>query len=94
VPTGAVNSVAEALTDPHVSARGLVVEAAHPVYGTVKSLASPVRVGSATAPVTRAPRRGEHTDEVLMTLLDMDAADLKAAREGGAFGALPNSALA
>ncbi|CCH79150.1 L-carnitine dehydratase/bile acid-inducible protein F [Nostocoides japonicum T1-X7] len=86
VPTGEVNSVADALTDPHIHARGLIVEAEHPVYGTVKSLASPVRVGGTFAPARRAPQRGEHTRELLATLTGMDETALSDAAARGAFG--------
>lgn len=86
VPTGEVKSVAAALVDPQVEARGLVVEVDHPRYGTVRSLASPIRVGDATAPPTRAPRRGEHTDMVLTELLGMTASEIEDGRSAGAFG--------
>lgn len=86
VAAGEVNTVAQALQDPLVEARGLVVEAAHPVYGTVKSLASPVRVGDLVATPTRAPQRGEHTDTLLAELLGMDAKAVAASRAEGAFG--------
>jgi crotonobetainyl-CoA:carnitine CoA-transferase CaiB-like acyl-CoA transferase len=65
VPVGEVKSVAEALRDPQVAARGLIVEAPHPRYGTVKTIASPVRVGERFRDPVRAPRRGEHTEELL-----------------------------
>jgi crotonobetainyl-CoA:carnitine CoA-transferase CaiB-like acyl-CoA transferase len=86
VPTGEVKSVADALKDPHITARGLIVEAEHPRYGTVKSLASPVKVGNTTAPTMRAPQRGEHTEEIMAGLLGMDGAAVDAARSRGAFG--------
>jgi crotonobetainyl-CoA:carnitine CoA-transferase CaiB-like acyl-CoA transferase len=89
VPAGEVKSVAEALQDPQVRARGLVVQADHPVYGRVKTLASPVRVGGEFAVPTRAPRRGEHTDSILAGLLHMDQAEIDQACREGAFGLCP-----
>lgn len=86
VPSGEVKSVAEALQDPHVAARRMVVEADHPVYGRVKTMASPVKVGTATAPVVRAPQRGEHTEEILRTLLHRDDDEIALARSSGALG--------
>jgi crotonobetainyl-CoA:carnitine CoA-transferase CaiB-like acyl-CoA transferase len=86
VPAGEVNTVADALLDPQVEARGLIVEAEHPVYGTVKTIASPVKVGTHTRRPVRAPQRGEHTRPVLEELLGIDDADYATATAGGAFG--------
>jgi crotonobetainyl-CoA:carnitine CoA-transferase CaiB-like acyl-CoA transferase len=86
VPSGEVKSVAEVFLDPHTTARNMVVEADHPRYGKVKTIASPVKVGSETAPAARAPQRGEHTEELLRALIDFDADDIAAARASGAFG--------
>jgi crotonobetainyl-CoA:carnitine CoA-transferase CaiB-like acyl-CoA transferase len=86
VPTGEVKNVGEALRDPQVAARGLVLEADHPVYGRVKTLASPVRVGDGFAAPTRGPRRGEHTESLLAELLRMDRSEIEQTRRDGAFG--------
>lgn len=86
VPCGAVRSVAEAFGDPHVAARGLILEADHPRYGTVKTIASPVRVGAKQSSPIRAPRQGEHTHAVLAETLGYTATQSAAARAAGAFG--------
>jgi crotonobetainyl-CoA:carnitine CoA-transferase CaiB-like acyl-CoA transferase len=87
VPSGEVKSVAAAMQDPQTIARNMVVEAEHPRYGTVKTIASPVKVGPHSVAPLRAPRRGEHTDEVLRALLGYGDADIGAALAAGAFGA-------
>jgi crotonobetainyl-CoA:carnitine CoA-transferase CaiB-like acyl-CoA transferase len=86
VPSGEVQSVAAALDDPQTLAREMIVEAEHPRFGTVRTLASPVRVGTERLVATRAPRFGEHTDAIVRSLLGYDDARLDAARAGGAFG--------
>lgn len=86
VPGGPVRSVAEAFEDPQTIARGLVLEADHPRYGTVRTIASPVRVGTSSAPPLRGPRRGEHTEDVLTELLGYSPQDLQRVRSEGAFG--------
>ncbi len=86
VPSGEVQSVGAALEDPQTLARELIVEAEHPRFGTVKTIASPVRVGSERSVATRAPRLGEHTDALARRLLGYDDVRLAEAREGGAFG--------
>ncbi|ETK36790.1 CaiB/BaiF CoA transferase family protein [Microbispora sp. ATCC PTA-5024] len=73
VPCGPVNTVAEALRDPHTAARGMVVETDHPHFGTVRQVASPLRVGAQRPRHTRAPRRDEDADYVLGELLGYDA---------------------
>ncbi|MFC8177345.1 CaiB/BaiF CoA transferase family protein [Rhodococcus sp. NPDC057297] len=85
VPSGPINDIAEALTEPHTLARGLIVETEHPNLGTIKQVASPVRFGSEPAVYTRAPLRGEHLDDVLDSL-GYDAETAAELRRSGAFG--------
>ncbi|GAA4556859.1 CaiB/BaiF CoA transferase family protein [Planotetraspora kaengkrachanensis] len=73
VPCGPVNSVAQALRDPHTVARGMVVETEHPYFGTVRQVASPLRVGSGEGRHRRAPRRDEDADHVFTKVLGYDA---------------------
>jgi crotonobetainyl-CoA:carnitine CoA-transferase CaiB-like acyl-CoA transferase len=86
VPCAPVNDVASALADPQAVARGAIVEAGHERFGTVRTIASPLRVGDETRPVERAPRRGEHTADVLAELCGYDAAEVEALAASGAFG--------
>jgi crotonobetainyl-CoA:carnitine CoA-transferase CaiB-like acyl-CoA transferase len=85
IPCGPVNDVAAALRDPHTLARGLVVETEHPRYGTVRQVASPIRVGDRPPAYRRAPRRGEDLDYVA-ELLGYDEDRLRELRGSGAFG--------
>jgi len=57
VPCDPVNSVSEALHDPHTAARELVVTTDHPRFGTVSTMASPVRVEHAGRPIGEGPDR-------------------------------------
>ncbi|GAB2829562.1 CoA transferase [Actinocorallia aurea] len=68
IPCGPINDVSQALAEEHTIARDLIVETEHPRYGTLKNLASPVRVGAEQPGYVRAPQRGEHQDEVLTGL--------------------------
>ncbi|WP_016932720.1 CaiB/BaiF CoA transferase family protein [Rhodococcus sp. R1101] len=68
VPSGPINDVAQALTEPHTRARGLLVETEHPTFGTVRQVASPVRFGSEPMQYRRAPLRNEHFDEIVRDL--------------------------
>ena len=66
VPCGPINDYAEVLADPHVRARGLVVETEHPTLGRIETLGTPIKLSDTPlAPGRPAPRLGEHTDEIL-----------------------------
>lgn len=68
VPVAKVRSVEEALDDPEVARRGMLVETPHHRWGTLTNIASPVRVGEARREHTPAPRIDEHRDEILSEL--------------------------
>ncbi len=86
VPCGPVNSVEEAFLDPQVDARGLIVKYDHPSFGEVRSIGSPVRVGTQTPPSRRAPQRNEHAAEILRDLLHYETAKIDELQRAGAFG--------
>ena len=86
VPSGPVNTVEQALADPQTAARELIVETEHPRWGTVRQLASPVRVGAERPSYRRAPRRNEDADHVLRTVLGYDSARIEQLGAAGAFG--------
>lgn len=66
VPSGRVQNLAEALSDPQVQAQQMVVDVPHPGHGTVRMLGFPVKL-SATPCEARlpAPELGQHNDEIL-----------------------------
>ena len=86
VPCSAVNTVAEALAEPHAAARGSVVETEHPEFGTVRSMASAVRVGEPMTNHRRAPALGEHTRSVLGELCGYSSDKIDGLIAAGAVG--------
>jgi succinate--hydroxymethylglutarate CoA-transferase len=73
VPCGKINSVAEALDDPHTAARRMVETVEHPVIGTLKMLGIPFKFSDTACSVRRAPPTlGQHSDEVLAKELGLD----------------------
>ena len=69
VPCGQVRTVAEALADPQLAARDMVVELAHPELGTVRLLGNAIKLSRSPAVIHRPPPGlGEHTAEVLAEL--------------------------
>jgi crotonobetainyl-CoA:carnitine CoA-transferase CaiB-like acyl-CoA transferase len=79
---GPINKLSQVFEDPHVVARGMVLEMAHSSGQTVKVIANPVKLSETPADYRMAPPLlGEHTDAVLGERLGLDAAALAALRE-------------
>jgi crotonobetainyl-CoA:carnitine CoA-transferase CaiB-like acyl-CoA transferase len=81
VPCGAINSLPEVFADPQIEARGMVTQWQHPVKSDLRLVASPIKL-SATPVRTPGhgglppPRLGQHTEEILRSLLNYDDAQL------------------
>jgi formyl-CoA transferase len=74
VPCGPINSVAEALTDPHTLARDMVKTVKHPTVGDLKMVGIPFRFSDTPGAIRRAPPLlGQHTEEVLGVELGLSA---------------------
>jgi len=84
-PMGIIKDVKELLDDPHLKARNMVVEVDHPKLGKVKTFNLPIKFFGAAAGVDPGvnphdPDLGEHSDEILKTLLgktDAEIAELR-----------------
>jgi glutaryl-CoA transferase len=86
VPCGPINNLAEVFADPHVAARGDVVEMDDPATrgGVLKTPATPARMSATPASYRNAPPMlGAHTDSVLRDLLAMDDDEIAALRDSG-----------
>jgi len=69
IPSGPLYAVDEALNDPHIRARHMIVQMEHPSVGPFKSLAFPgFFSGTPMSYRIAPPRLGEHTDQVLAEL--------------------------
>jgi crotonobetainyl-CoA:carnitine CoA-transferase CaiB-like acyl-CoA transferase len=86
VPVAPVNTIAEALADEQIRAREMIVEVKHPHFGVLREVASPVKTEGASPNLDPAPALGQHTDEVLRTLLQYDPTRITALRASGALG--------
>ena len=85
VPCGPVNAMPDLFADAHVQARGMVVDLPHRDAGTMKAVASPIRLSATPVAYRRGPPMpGEHTDEVLAERLGLDAEAIAALRAAGA----------
>ena len=84
VPCGPVLSMKELAEEPSLRATGTVVEVDHPERGPYLTVGNPIKLSDSPSDVRRSPLLGEHTDEVLQTVLGLDAAAIAAAKEAGA----------
>ena len=92
VPSAPINSMEQALVEPHTIERGLIDSYEHPTLGTVQHTISPVRVGDERMDYRRAPFRGEDFDHVVRDLLGYDDDVVASLQEAGAFGEHPPAA--
>ncbi len=86
VPGGPVLDTTEVLTDPHLIARGFIKTVEHPDLGPVPMLGFAPRLSASEVELRPAPRLGEHTDEVLGTVLGLGEDELVVLRQRGAIG--------
>ena len=83
VPCGPVLSMKELAEEPSLRATGTVVEVDHPERGPYLTVGNPIKLSDSPVDVERSPLLGEHTDEVLQTVLGMDTSAIAAVRQEG-----------
>ena len=83
VANGPINNLAQVFEEPQVKARELRMELDAP-YGKVSSIRSPMRFSETPLEFKNpAPVLGQHSDEVLKGLLNLNQAQIAKLREGG-----------
>jgi crotonobetainyl-CoA:carnitine CoA-transferase CaiB-like acyl-CoA transferase len=81
VPAGKIYDVADMAADEHVQARGDICTVQGPIIGPVRQQAPfPRLLGETPQPPAGAPRLGEHTDEVLSSVVGLSGTELEALR--------------
>ena len=76
VPCGPINDIAQVFADPQIQARGMRIDMEHPQAGSIPLVASPLRLSGTPVEYRRAPPvLGEHTREVLVEWLQLDAGE-------------------
>jgi len=84
IPSGPMNNIKDTLNDPQVRHRKMVVEIDHPEIGAYEAVGNPIKSsamedGKFAAP----PTLGQHTDEVLGSLLNLSPPEIQALRDDG-----------
>lgn len=84
VPCGPINNFQEVFENEQVKARDIQINVPHPTTGTMKLVASPMRLSKTPVEVRMAPPTlGQHTDEILRERLGLSAQDILLLRENG-----------
>jgi formyl-CoA transferase len=84
VPCGPILDMSELLVDESLARRGMVVEVEHPERGSFKTVGCPINLSDSPVNVTTSPLLGEHTEEILRTIVGYDDALITEARDSGA----------
>ena len=83
VPCAPVNTVEEALADPHVAESEMVLEVPHPEFGNVRQIGSPIKVSDSQVEARRAPGLGVDTDQVLADDIGKSPSEIEDLRREG-----------
>lgn len=84
VPCGPINTVDKVVEDPQIKARGMIVEIDQGEVGKVRIAGFPIKFSMTPGGVQgRAPRLGEHTEEVLTGLLGYSKERIEELRRDG-----------
>jgi formyl-CoA transferase len=83
VPCGKVVSRDEVNEDAHLKERGVLTEASHPRLGAIPVPGPAVKTSGAGAPARAHADLGEHTDEILRGVLELDTGRIEAMRDEG-----------
>lgn len=84
VPCGAINNLEQTFQNPQVKARGLRMSIEREDSGPIELVGSPMRFSKTPVSYTLPPPRlGEHTDQVLKSLLGYDDARIAQLQAGG-----------
>ena len=85
VACGPVNTVDQVAQDPHTIAREMIARVRHPQAGMLRVVNSPIKLSRTPVKLERAsPQVGEHTNEILKTLLGLTEEEVAGLRSGKA----------
>jgi crotonobetainyl-CoA:carnitine CoA-transferase CaiB-like acyl-CoA transferase len=88
VPCAPIYNIEQIVNDPHIAqARGMIVDMDHPLEGTMKVIACPIKFSEMKPSIrSTAPLHGEHTETVLARLLGVSQEEYTRLKEKGAVG--------
>lgn len=84
IPVGPILGIDQLVEDPQIKEREMLVEIDHPVLGTVQYPGNPLKYSETKVETfMRAPLLGEHSEEVLSSVLQMNQEEIKELTEKG-----------
>lgn len=84
IPCGPINTFDKVFSDPQLLFRGMLAEVPHPTAGTVKMVASPMKLSQTPCDIDRhPPLLGEHTEEILQARFGLNAVEIENLRQNG-----------
>ena len=84
VPCGPILSMNELAGEDALRQTGTVVEVDHPERGKYLTVGNPIKLSDSPPDVARPPLLGEHTEEILKSVVGLDDAGIAEARRQGA----------
>jgi formyl-CoA transferase len=85
VPAGRIRTVPEVCESEHLKARGMIQRLTHPRAGSITVFGVPIKLHATPGAVkTPPPTLGQHTDQILKSLLKLTPARIKNLRAEGA----------
>jgi formyl-CoA transferase len=84
VPCGPILDMGEIAGEQALRETGTVVEVDHPKRGKFLTVGNPIKLSDSPTEVKRSPFLGEHTDEILKSIVGWSDAEIESARKDGA----------
>ena len=84
IPCGPILDMGEIAAEQALRETGTVVEVDHPKRGKFLTVGNPIKLSDSVTEVKPSPLLGEHTDEILKSIVGWSDAEIAAARKEGA----------
>ncbi|MET1046540.1 MAG: formyl-CoA transferase [Hyphomicrobium sp.] len=86
IPSGPILSMKELAEEQSLRETGTIVEVDHPARGKYLTVGNPIKLSDSPTVVERSPLLGEHTEEILRDVLNLDERRIRDIEASGALG--------
>ena len=77
IPCGPIHDVQQVVEDPQVNARDMILQFTHPTAGPLRMAGTPIKLTDTPGQISGiAPELGEHTDDVLTSILNFSKQEI------------------